>query len=138
MSFVAGDVGDGAGDAQDFVVGSRRESHLFDAVAEHLSGKSCRVRQILRTWRLVICSVVANRAVARNVRTALSRARMTSSRICRAGRSAGRRCRQFLERHRGNFDVNVDAIHQRPGDLPHVLFDLRAACSCNFVRGSLR
>ncbi len=71
---------------------------------------------------------VVARAASRAKRCGWIRGRRRPARACR--RSTCRRLAgELLERHGGDFDVDVDAVEQRPADLAHVALDLRHACS---------
>lgn len=131
----AGQIGDGAGDAQDAVHGTRRKLQQVDGVLEH---------------RLVIGCESADRIRLRLVEVGVEPAR--APQLCIAGAHdaraddvagfAGRRVgSQFGGRQARDFQMQVDAFQQRPGDLAAVSLDrfgMAAAAARGIARPAAR
>lgn len=120
--FAVVEVGDGAGDAEDFVVGAGGKAEFghrgFQEVLTF-------VAQLAEFADLSVghLRVVANLAAVES--SGLTIAALGHLRTHRRARRAGCAARKLFEGDRGNFDVNVDAVQKGAADLAHVAFDLR-------------
>ena len=126
--FAVVEVGDRAGDAQNFVVGAGREAQLGHRGLQKVLAfvVELAMNPDLPRGHLAVVAVRAAGEAA-----TLDRAG-GDHRLAHLRRSTcPPRSPKALERHGRHFDVDVDAIEQRAGDFAHVPFDLRHRCSGN-------
>ena len=111
------EVGDGAGDFEDAVVGAGGEAHAADG---HFEGALAGVVEGADAADIA----GGHAGVVEAARAAgASRACSTRARISGGGFGGGVAA-QFLEGNGGDFDVDIDAVEQRAADLAEVVLDL--------------
>ena len=116
------EVRDRAADAQDFVVGSGGEAHLFHRRLQQRFGVGFQLAE-LANLRRGHAAVQAERSLAEAA--LLDLACGDDAGFHHRARRADRLIGQFAERNGWDFDVNVESIQERPADARRVAFDLQ-------------
>lgn len=117
-----GEVGDGAADAEDFVVGSGGQAHLFHGRFQERFGVGFELAVFADLGR-GHAAVQAQRVLAEAALLHFSRGLHVGLHFFAAG--PDRLIGQLAERDGGDFDMDVQAIEQRATDAADVAFDLQ-------------
>lgn len=123
-AFAVVEIGDGAGNAEDFVVGPGGEAQVVDAVFEQvlaIFGQFAERADLPGRHLRVIPGAAAGESLGLDGPGGDDEA----PHVCTAG--APPVGREFLEGDGGDFDVDVDPVEERARNFAHVAFDLRRA-----------
>ena len=115
------EVGDGAGDAEDFVVGSGGETEIGHGILEDVLTLVVHAAELTGLTMGHVAVVTGTVAVESGGLGAAGYCHLAAKLLARR---AGRSARKIAKRNGRHLDVDVDAVDQRAGDLAHVLFDL--------------
>ena len=116
------EVGNSAGNFQDAAVGSGRERETLHCHTKHLNAG-------LIGFGILVDEAFGHLSVAMNARMSVETGLLNLSGGDDAGTNvsrwfARRSLRDVLERYGRNFNLNVDAVHQRAGDARHIAGNL--------------